>query len=251
MTLGADPEARSPHDPVPAAPLDVPSAAPPSPAAVHPEKSPLEHPHREPSRAPAYGSSGRAAAADRALTVLGLGGSTRAGSAAERLLRTALDAAGREGMATELFALGHRDVPVFRESLLLDPPPVVAELLAAVRRADAVVFCTPVYHGTVAGALKNAVDHLQALAGDDRPWLTGKAAALMAVGGTPLGGANAITAMDHFCRSMHATTVPTAVVAGHGSWAPADLDERVTRMIGELAVHARGLSRAEATPQRA
>uniref|UniRef100_UPI003513C302 NADPH-dependent FMN reductase n=1 Tax=Streptomyces calvus TaxID=67282 RepID=UPI003513C302 len=124
-------------------------------------------------------------AADRALTVLGLGGSTRAGSAAERLLRTALDAAGREGMATELFALGHRDVPVFHESLLLDPPPVVAELLAAVRRADAVVFCTPVYHGTVAGALKNAVDHLQALAGDDRPWLTGKAAALMAVGGTP------------------------------------------------------------------
>ncbi|MER7922815.1 NAD(P)H-dependent oxidoreductase [Streptomyces sp. NPDC096057] len=189
---------------------------------------------------------------DRRLALLGLGGSTREGSAAEMLLSRTLGVAREAGMRTELFSLGRHDVPVFRESLLVDPPPVVAHLLTAVREADAIVFCSPVYHGTLTGAMKNAVDHLQALAGDERPWLTGKVAGLMAVGGNAIGGANAISAMDHFCRALYATTVPTAVVAAGEALAPDDpradgtLEERVGRMVRELAVHARASAAAMA-----
>ncbi|MHC3470905.1 NADPH-dependent FMN reductase [Streptomyces sp. 7R007] len=188
---------------------------------------------------------------DRRLAVLGLGGSTREGSGAELLLRRTLAVARDAGMATELYSLGRHDVPVFRESLLTDPPAAVVDLLAAVRKADAIVFCSPVYHGTISGALKNAVDHLQALAGDERPWLTGKVAGLMAVGGTPMGGANAISAMDHFCRALHATTVPTAVITTGGFAGPGTalgdgmLDERVDRMVRDIAVHARATARAQ------
>ncbi|WP_405358652.1 NAD(P)H-dependent oxidoreductase [Kitasatospora sp. NBC_00085] len=180
----------------------------------------------------------------RQLTVLGLGGSTRKGSWAEALLRKALINSRSLGMRPQLYPLAAKDLPVFRESLLLDPPPVVAELLTKARQTDVLILSSPVYHGTISGALKNAVDYLQALSDDERPWLTGKAAALMAVG-TPVGGAHAISAMDHFCRALRATTVPTAIVTGpgflgeDGTFTDALLAERISRMIRELAAHAR------------
>ncbi|MGW6874849.1 NADPH-dependent FMN reductase [Streptomyces xanthophaeus] len=184
--------------------------------------------------------------------VLGLGGSTRKGSWAELLLRKALLTARDAGMKPQMYSLGSKDLPVFRDSHLTDPPPEVAELLAKVRQADAVVFSSPVYHGTIAGALKNAVDHLQALGQDEQPWLTGKVAGLMAVGGTPIGGANAISAMDHFCRALRVTTVPTAVIAGQGflaqdgSFSDETVGARVARMVEELGSHARILTGREA-----
>jgi len=152
----------------------------------------------------------------RQLTILGLGGSTRKDSSAEVLLCKALLKAQEAGMRTDRYLLATNDLPVFKESLLATPPPAVGELLDKVRQADAFIFCSPVYHGTISGAFKNAIDYFQALAVEGRPWLTGKAAGLMAVGGTPMGGANAISAMDHFCRALRATTVPTAVIAGQG-----------------------------------
>jgi FMN reductase len=44
-------------------------------------------------------------------------------------------------------------------------------LIDTVRRADAVVIATPGYHGGVSGLLKNALDYLQELVGDQRPCL--------------------------------------------------------------------------------
>jgi chromate reductase len=40
----------------------------------------------------------------------------------------------------------------------VDPPPPVQELSAAIRAADAVLFCTPEYAGTLPGSLKNLLD---------------------------------------------------------------------------------------------
>lgn len=57
----------------------------------------------------------------RQLTVLGLGGSTRKGSWAEALLRKALINSRSLGMRPQLYPLAAKDLPVFRESLLLDP----------------------------------------------------------------------------------------------------------------------------------
>jgi chromate reductase, NAD(P)H dehydrogenase (quinone) len=39
-----------------------------------------------------------------------------------------------------------------------EPPPAVQELSAAIRAADAVLFCTPEYAGTLPGSLKNLLD---------------------------------------------------------------------------------------------
>lgn len=55
-----------------------------------------------------------------------------------------------------------------------------AELVEAVRRADGVILATPGYHGTMSGLVKNAIDYLEDLARDERPYLHGRAVGLIA-----------------------------------------------------------------------
>jgi len=55
-----------------------------------------------------------------------------------------------------------------------------AGLVEAVRRADGVILATPGYHGTMSGLVKNAIDYFEDLAGDERPYLHGRAVGLIA-----------------------------------------------------------------------
>ena len=85
-------------------------------------------------------------------------GSTRAGSTNTAALRTAaaLDVAGVVATPWERLV----DVPAFVPGDDGPPPPAVAELRTLLAAADAVVFCTPEYAGTLPGSLKNAIDWL-------------------------------------------------------------------------------------------
>ena len=49
------------------------------------------------------------------------------------------------------------------------------QLIEAVREADAIIIATPGYHGGVSGLVKNALDTLEELRADDRPYLDGRA----------------------------------------------------------------------------
>jgi FMN reductase len=49
------------------------------------------------------------------------------------------------------------------------------ELIEAVRGADAVIIATPGYHGGISGLVKNALDTLEELNHDERPYLDGRA----------------------------------------------------------------------------
>ena len=60
-------------------------------------------------------------------------------------------------------------------------PDEARDYVEAVRRADALVISSPGYHGTVSGLVKNALDYLEELRGDQRPYLDGRAVALVAV----------------------------------------------------------------------
>jgi len=48
-------------------------------------------------------------------------------------------------------------------------------MLEAVRLADGVLISTPGYHGSVSGLIKNALDGLEGLRGDARPYFEGRA----------------------------------------------------------------------------
>ena len=105
--------------------------------------------------------------------IVGLGGSAREGSLTNLLLTRCLDKAADLGARTSAL-LGPQlaGLPMYGED---NDPAGSAELIAAVRAADCVLIGTPGYHGGMSGMVKNAIDHLELLREDTRPYLDGKA----------------------------------------------------------------------------
>jgi FMN reductase len=105
--------------------------------------------------------------------IVGIGGTTRPGSSTESALRATLQFAEEMGARTQLFggeALSTLEVfsPEVRER-----SPAQQAIVEAVRQADAVIFASPGYHGGVSGLVKNAIDLLEDLRGDERVYLDG------------------------------------------------------------------------------
>jgi len=93
------------------------------------------------------------------MKVLFVSGSLRADSYNTNLLRAAIDAA-PEGVEVELFdSAGIGDLPIYDQDLEDgEVPASVARLREQWSAADAILFSTPEYNGSVPGGLKNAVD---------------------------------------------------------------------------------------------
>ena len=84
-------------------------------------------------------------------------GSTRSGSTNSAALRTIAELA-RDPVETRLYQ-GLADLPAFNpDADEAAAGPHVASLRAVLAGADAVLFCTPEYAGTVPGSLKNLID---------------------------------------------------------------------------------------------
>jgi chromate reductase, NAD(P)H dehydrogenase (quinone) len=95
---------------------------------------------------------------DDPVAVVLISGSTRFGSTNTAALRTAARLE-IPGVAAALWE-GLLDVPAFVPGDEAEPPPAVTELRSLLAEADAVVFCTPEYAGTLPGSLKNTLDWL-------------------------------------------------------------------------------------------
>ena len=90
-------------------------------------------------------------------TVVAIVGSLREGSYTRKALRHALVAAERAGADTELIDLRAWDLPVYDAD---EKDAGDAEALReTVRKADSIILGTPVYHGSYATPLKNALDY--------------------------------------------------------------------------------------------
>jgi chromate reductase, NAD(P)H dehydrogenase (quinone) len=91
------------------------------------------------------------------MRILAVSGSLREGSFNTSLLRAAIEAA-PEGVELELWE-GLGELPLYDEDLETDEvPESVRRLRADWGAADAILFATPEYNGSVPGGLKNAVD---------------------------------------------------------------------------------------------
>jgi FMN reductase len=105
--------------------------------------------------------------------VVGIGGTMRAGSSTEQALASALASAERAGAETLLLNASALQLPLYEPNISLSPQSV--RLIAAVRRADGLIIATPGYHGGPSGLVKNALDYLEELRNDSRPYLDGRA----------------------------------------------------------------------------
>ena len=107
--------------------------------------------------------------------IVGLGGTLRPGSTSETALTKALACAEAAGARTELFG------GAFLATLPIFDPRVQEghagrdRLLATVKAADGLIIASPGYHGSISGLVKNALDCLEDLREEPRPYLDGRA----------------------------------------------------------------------------
>jgi FMN reductase len=191
------------------------------------------------------------------ICILGIGGSTRRLSKSRVALSHALQLAEEAGARTTLADVRTLDLPLYDgDRPRADYPPSLAWFIAEAKRADAYVPCSPNYHGTISGAVKNALDILDYLAdgAPDDPDQTfdGKPVALMACGG---GAQNVITALFHTTRALQGIVIPTvvsvpndAIDAGAGRLRDDNVIGRLRAMIEQLIDLAQRLRRPAATP---
>jgi chromate reductase, NAD(P)H dehydrogenase (quinone) len=88
--------------------------------------------------------------------ILLISGSTRQGSGNTAALR-AVQADAPGGIAAEMYD-GLTALPAFNPDQDERPPGPAADLRARIAAADALLFCTPEYAGTLPGSLKNLLD---------------------------------------------------------------------------------------------
>ena len=86
----------------------------------------------------------------------------------------ALDFAERAGAHTDLLLAADLQLPAYAPERGVREPQA-DHLRELVRRADGVVLASPGFHGGPSGLIKNALDYLEELREDDRPYLDGRA----------------------------------------------------------------------------
>jgi FMN reductase len=140
------------------------------------------------------------------VTIVGLGGSLARHSSSLSALSVALEGAREHGADVRLFDLRELNLPMFVPDA--DPIPAVArELCDAVFVARGMLWSSPLYHGTVSGSFKNALDWLQLLSDRNPPYLTDKVVGLISTaGGTH--GLQAVNTMEFVVRALRGWAVP-------------------------------------------
>lgn len=152
--------------------------------------------------------------------IVGIGGTTREGSSTEKALLVALAAAEDGGARTILLGGAFlATLPIF------DPGPAgpTVEQLAlaeAVRTADGIIIATPGYHGSLSGVVKNALDTLELLNQDPRPYFTDRAVGVIVTASGWQAGGTTLTAVRSIIHAMRGWPTPfgAALNATSGSF---------------------------------
>jgi chromate reductase len=176
------------------------------------------------------------------MKVLAISGSLRAASYNTELLRAAAELA-PEGIELELYE-GLELVPPYNEDHDGDEPPApVARLRERIADADAVLFATPEYNGSVPGVLKNAVDWGSRPFGHAALW--GKPVAAI---GASTGEYGALWAQADLRKTLGiagARVLDVELAVGkaaerftaEGELADPETSERLVEVLDELAAH--------------
>jgi FMN reductase len=153
--------------------------------------------------------------------VVGLGGTVRPGSSSERALRYTLEACGRVGAETELFAAPELDFPIYAPGVTR-PDERVERYLDAIRRADGIVICSPGYHGGVSGLVKNAIDWVEELRTDERPYFDGRAVGLIVVADGWQATVTTLTSLRSIVHALRGWPTPLGVAINAADAAASD-----------------------------
>lgn len=111
--------------------------------------------------------------------IVGIGGAASVGSSSELILREALAETAKRGARTKLIAGLDLILPIYTPSAEARDPRARA-LIDALQACDGVIIASPAYHGSISGMIKNALDYVEDLRTDRRPYLDGRAVGCIA-----------------------------------------------------------------------
>jgi chromate reductase, NAD(P)H dehydrogenase (quinone) len=183
------------------------------------------------------------------MRVLGISGSLRESSHNTALLRAAQQGA-PEGIEVELYDELEL-VPPYNEDRDGDNVPEVADRLRKlVDEADAVLFATPEYNGSIPGQLKTAVDWLSRPRGEAS--LFGKTVAVVGASTGAYGGIWAQADLRKSLGIAGARVIEAELAVGHagehlyagGEIADAETHEKLASVLGDLAAECKPVAAA-------
>ena len=135
---------------------------------------------------------------ERKIRIVGIGGSLSKNSTSLAALKLALQGAAEAGAEVELIDVGTLSLPFYSPEG--EAPEAARRLAESVYQADGLLWASPLYHGTISGSFKNAIDWLQLL-GDRKPaYLTDKVVGLISTAG----GAHGVQAVSTMQAIVHA-----------------------------------------------
>lgn len=112
-------------------------------------------------------------------SIVALGGTPRPGSSTEKILAIACRAAEATGANITHFDGAYMSALPFYGGPGHSKE-AGEEMVAALREADGVLIASPGYHGSISGLVKNALDYIEDLSTDVRPYLHGRPVGLIA-----------------------------------------------------------------------
>jgi FMN reductase len=140
-----------------------------------------------------------------AVTIVALGGSLAAQSTSLAALRVAVEGASAAGARTQVYDVRELDLPMYVPDGTA--PPAARAFCESVYACDGMLWSSPLYHGTISGSFKNALDWLQLLGDRQPPYLTDKVIGLISTaGGTQ--GLQAVNTMEFIVRALRGWAVP-------------------------------------------
>ncbi|WP_224996218.1 NADPH-dependent FMN reductase [Cesiribacter sp. SM1] len=145
------------------------------------------------------------------MKVLVLHGSleNRPESAEMRVISHLVQAVQQKGLTAVRLELSEAQIPLFNPTSPAVPEAVIS-MCQTLKAADVHIWFTPLYHGSMTGALKNALDWVELTSADPSPYLTGKIVALTCLS-DGLHALQGINAMDAVAKSLRAWVLPFSV----------------------------------------
>lgn len=142
--------------------------------------------------------------------IVALGGTLRPSSSTELALKTVLKAIEATGATTHLIAGQDLVMPPYdpasRERL-----PAAARLIDKLRNCDGIIIGSPGYHGSVSGMVKNALDYVEDMRDDPRPYFEGRPVGCIAVAAGDQACMATLIALRSIVHSLRGWPTPLGV----------------------------------------
>ena len=182
--------------------------------------------------------------------VVCLAGSLRQPSRLNRVIHLVAAQFEHLGMRVTVFDGPSLMLPIYHPERPADDDQA-RHFLEAIADADGVVLGSPSYHGSVSGLLKNALDHINDLEFNPRPFLDGRPVGCITVASGQQGGVTALTTLRIIVHALRGWPTPLGITLGapDETAEKAQLEQQVPILVSQVArlaiVSARSRARKE------